>query len=131
MTTKTDEITNSQGIIDSRDIIARIEELEGNGVIPLDQLNQEAEVKDVEEAEELQHLKALAEEADSSEWSFGVMLIRESYFEDYAREFAEDIGAIEKDSQWPAYCIDWEWAARELRMDYTEVDFDGVAYLFR
>ena len=119
MSTATSEITNSRDIIDSREIIDRIEYLEG-----IDEL-------DEEEQQELDSLKALTEEADSSEWSFGVTLIRESYFEDYAQEFAEDIGAIGKENNWPAYCIDWEWAARELRMDYTEVDFGGTAYLFR
>ena len=30
-----------------------------------------------------------------------------------------------------ATCIDWAQAARELRMDYTSVDFDGVTYWIR
>jgi len=127
----TEEITNSQDIIDSRDIIARIKELEGNGVIPLDEVPQDEEPVNEEDAEELQHLKAIAEEASGGDWEFGVTLINENYFEDYAREFAEDIGAIEKSYNWPANCIDWERAARELQMDYTEVDFDGVGYLYR
>lgn len=62
---------------------------------------------------------------------YPVTLVRESYFEDYARELAEDIGAIKGDEQWPCNCIDWERAANELRMDYTSAEFDGVEYLFR
>ena len=123
---KTEEITNSQDYIDSREIIARIEELE-NATVNFGQV------------EELQHLKALTEEAEGyyvrigypSEWSYGVTLIREDCFEDYARELAEDIGAISKDTSWPATCIDWEQAANELKMDYTEVDFNGVSYYVR
>ena len=115
----TTEITNSQDILDSRDIQERIDYLES--------------LEDADEAdkEELGELVALKEEAFSSEWECGITFISEDSFEDYAREFAEDIGAIQDDTNWPSNCIDWEQAARELRMDYTEVDFDGVAYLFR
>jgi len=28
-------------------------------------------------------------------------------------------------------CIDWKAAARDLQVDYTEVDFDGVSYWIR
>ena len=112
--------TNSDDVIDSRDIIARIEELEGQ------------DERDEEETAELASLKALAGEAEGCpDWTYGETLIRDSYFEDYARELAEDIGAIPKDAGWPAYCIDWERAASELQMDYTSVEFDGVTYWIR
>ena len=41
---------------------------------------------------------------------------------DFAQEMAESIGAIdtEASTSWPAYCIDWEYAARELMHDYYE-----------
>jgi hypothetical protein len=58
-------------------------------------------------------------------------LIAESDFEDYARELAEDIGAIPDDAQWPCTCIDWEKAARELQTDYSSVTYDGTDYLYR
>jgi antirestriction protein len=58
-------------------------------------------------------------------------LIPENGFEDYARELAEDIGAISSDTGWPATCIDWERAARELQMDYTSVEYDGDTYYYR
>ncbi len=119
MTTQTKEITNTQEAIDSRDIIERIKALE-------------RDLLEDYEKDELANLKALAEEAgEYGDWKFGVTLIREDCFENYAREFAQDIGAISTDTSWPVNCIDWELAARELRIDYTEVDFDGVSYLFR
>lgn len=62
---------------------------------------------------------------------YPVTLIRDSYFEDYAQELASDIGAIKDDASWPYTCIDWEKAARELRVDYTSVEFDGVTYWYR
>lgn len=58
-------------------------------------------------------------------------MILESQFEDYARELAEDIGALLDDAGWPAYCIDWERAARDLSMDYTLVTYAGYHYYIR
>jgi antirestriction protein len=40
--------------------------------------------------------------------------------EDFAQQLAEDIGAINKNAQWPNNCIDWEHAASELMYDYFE-----------
>ena len=119
---KTREITNSEDIIDSRDVIARIEYLESI----------EGE-RDEDEVQELIALKALADEASgyAADWTYGEMLIRDSYFEEYARQLAEDIGAIPSDARWPCTCIDWEQAARELRMDYTAVEFGDVTYWVR
>ncbi|HTF40867.1 MAG TPA: hypothetical protein VK754_09775 [Propionibacteriaceae bacterium] len=110
--------SNSDDVIDSRDIIERIEELEGQD-----------ESLDSSEALELTALKALAEQISGAE--DGEALIRDSYFEDYARELAEDIGALKNAMSWPLTCIDWEQAARELQSDYSAVEFDGVTYWLR
>lgn len=112
------KITNNDDIIDSRDIIERIEELESGCD---------------EDAAELLTLQKLAEEASDycEEWIYGATLVRDSYFVDYARELADDIGAINSDNHWPLYCIDWDQAARDLKMDYTPVNFDGVTYWVR
>lgn len=40
--------------------------------------------------------------------------------EDFAREMAEQLGAIDRNATWPQNCIDWELAARELMYDYCE-----------
>ena len=40
--------------------------------------------------------------------------------EEFAREQAEETGDMPNGTHWPMYCIDWEWAARELMMDYSE-----------
>jgi antirestriction protein len=58
-------------------------------------------------------------------------MIPASDFTEYAQELAEDIGAIDPDAKWPVYCIDWERAARELKMDYTSVRVNGTTYYFR
>jgi antirestriction protein len=88
---------------------------------------------DDENTEELDALVDLQDQCEGycSDWRSGAVLIRETYFEDYAQQFAEDIGAIDSEARWPNNCIDWEAAARELRMDYTSVEFDGITYLLR
>ena len=40
--------------------------------------------------------------------------------EDFAREFADQIDAIDRNATWPQNCIDWEYAAKELMYDYAE-----------
>lgn len=124
---KAHEISNRDDIIDSRDVIARIEELE-------DEIEAAKESgQDVtDEIEELSILKHLANEGEGSpDWKHGETLIRESYFRDYAEQLADDLGLIPSNASWPSNCIDWEKAARELRYDYFHVDFGGVTYLIR
>lgn len=145
-------ISNRDDSIDSRDVIERIEELEDEIArlkegyeTELEEWN-EMELEDrtddnkpepdadaiTEAEEELGILQNLADQCDGcGDWAYGEQLIRDSYFEDYAQEFASDIGAIKNDMQWPCNCIDWEQACRELQMDYTSVDFDGVEYWIR
>lgn len=148
--------TNMDDLIDSRDVIARIEELQDERAALVEARDdadkarnadgpdldlfdvyiaaREAVVEwDQENDDELNALKALAEEAEgyAPDWHYGETLIRDSHFRDYAMELAEDIGAIKSDATWPNNCIDWDQAARELQMDYSAVDFDGVTYWIR
>ncbi len=127
------EISKFDDIIDSRDIIARIECLESER----DSLDEDTSLEEWNESDEGQELKvltALAEEASgySSDWEHGEALIRDSYFAEYAEQLAEDTGDYNsREVRWPYTCIDWEQAARELQQDYTTVDFDGVDYWIR
>jgi hypothetical protein len=106
------EVDNGQDFLDSRDIIYRINELTRDA---------EDHIASEDDLIELEILTKLAEDAEGycSDWEYGEVLIRDSYFEDYARELAE------------LACIDWEQAAKELQYDYTSVDFDGVTYWLR
>ena len=115
------EISNYDDVIDSRDIIERIEELESD------------DNRDDADNDELKILKELAEECSgyASDWEYGETLIRDSYFKDYAQELAEDCCEMPSPDQWPHRCIDWDQAAEELQQDYTLVDFDGVEYWIR
>jgi hypothetical protein len=160
------EISNTDDIIDSRDVIARIEELEesisnsgdcyhcgklvtrtdegepwlndaGSAVCPAfekESPHQDIGPEDEAEAAELRALKALATEAEgyAADWHHGETLIRDSYFEEYARDLAEDIHGREALSgAWPFGCIDWQEAAEQLQQDYTSVDFGGVTFWIR
>ena len=118
-----------QDLIDSRDVIARIDDLESDK----DAAEEDGDDFDEDDQEELDALKALAEEAAgyAADWHHGETLIRDSHFEEYAQDLAEDIGAISSDTAWPATCIDWTQAADELRHDYTAVEFDGATYWIR
>ena len=122
----TTEITSNEDVIDSRDVIARIEYLEGI-------LEDEGAEMDGDERTELDALKALQEEAEgySEDWQHGSCLIRDSYMQEYAQQTAEDCGMIPANLTWPFNCIDWEQATRDFKMDYTQVDFDGVEYWIR
>jgi len=125
MNATTREISNSDDIIDSHDIIERIAYLENALDVPEND-------RDEDEARELAALRNLAEQGETFEdWQYGVALIRDSYFVTYAEELAEDIGAIDRNASWPLRHIDWEAAADELQTDYTDVEFDGVTYWAR
>ena len=170
-------ISNTDKVIDSRDIIARVAELrsEADDAIEAaktareriaeiekekleiddddaaeEALEEEAaeleasiwkaedgteltDAMDEDDYTELKALEALTEEAESatSEWHDGATLIHADYFADYAKELAEDIGAIDRDAEWPLNHIDWEAAADELLQDYSTVDFDGQDYYVR
>lgn len=117
------EITNTADLIDSREVIERIETL---SALDADEITED-------EAEELTKLQAFAAEAVdySQDWEYGATLIHESYFTQYAEELAQDIGAINSEASWPLTYIDWEAAADALKMDYTTVDFDGATYYVR
>lgn len=140
-------ISNSDDVIDSRDVIERIDELEteltaayeGEGNSPrltFDEWVTNAADDDAhtlqDAAREFKALKAVADEAEGSpDWEHGEALIRDSYFVEHAQQLADDIGAVSKDQSWPNNFIDWEAAADALKQDYTSVDFDGVEYWVR
>ena len=128
---RSSSVDNWQDIIDSRDVIARIEELESE--------IEDAESEDSPDdelladlREELAPLQALASEGEGYyDWQHGAILIRDSYFVEYARQLADDCGMTRDSDKWPYTCIDWERAASELQQDYSCIDFDGVDYWVR
>lgn len=83
---------------------------------------------DSDEAEELAELEEL--ESEISGFMHGETMIPERDFEQYARQYADDIGDCD-DDRWPYCCIDWKQAAEELAMDFSTVTYQGTDYLVR
>ncbi len=129
----THDVSNTEDILDSRDVEARIEELESDREEFYDDEHAVREVGEFEDQDELDALRDFRKEAQGycSDWDHGETLIRDSYFVEYAEQLADDIGAINRNATWPLTCIDWEQAANELKVDYTSAEFDGVEYWFR
>lgn len=141
----TNTISNLDDTIDVRDLIARVEELREERddlQLALDGGSQEdvnalAEWE-TDNAEELAELESLLDDLNGmggdEQWEgdwYPVTLIRDSYFQGYAQELAEDCGLIDNQASWPHTCIDWELAARNLQDDYSSVEVNGVTYWTR
>jgi len=84
-------ISNGEDVINSLDVIARIEYLSDH--------DGEDECSDLYEHEELEALRALAYEASrrTFEWDSGEILIRESYFVPYPQELPENYAEVDFD----------------------------------
>lgn len=63
----------------------------------------------------------------------GTTLVAESYFVEHIREIIEDCYEMPKHTGWPFnhMKMDWEGAANEARSDYTEIEIEGVTFLYR
>lgn len=80
------------------------------------------ELKQIEEIDNIEN--------ECSEFSYGETLIEEDDFEEYCEELITDCGYISRD--FPSWIIiDWEATANNVRQDYSEVDYQGITYLFR
>ena len=140
----TNVISNTDNTIDSRDVIARIEELEAEREdlrSAMDDHNTDSdayeeanaalkEFDNSEEGQELIALIALAEQGEdyAPDWKYGAQLIHEDYFEEAMDELLEECGDIPKDL--PSYLtitVDYD----ALKQDYTALDFDGQTYYIR
>jgi hypothetical protein len=138
-------IDNTESVLDSRIIIERIEDIEQAREAYIEENAGEDASADVrtaqgdawalffpEDAAELAALSKLAAEGEgyAPDWHHGEVLIRDDYFTAYAKEMLEDCGTIPRDlPNWVE--IDWEATARNVRVDYAAVDFDGVTYWIR
>lgn len=134
----------TEDVIDSRDIIERIEELESEQADLVERLsNGEITEGDMQEFDrhqgaELDALRTLASEAESSpDWNYGETLIRDAYFVKYTEDLIADcypeVSKALASSQWPMTCLklDYKQAARDLKVDYMPVTFNGSTYWIR
>ena len=119
-------------IIDVRDIIARVEELAEDLTAYSAEAHAHPELVD-EHAALCAIMRDLAGNGGDEQWEgdwYPVTLIRDSYFINYAQELCEDIGDIPKNL--PSYIeIDWDATARNIRVDYSATEIDGVTYWYR
>lgn len=112
-------------VIDSRDVVERLEELI------------DAEELDEDEAEEWEQLQALVTECEGySDWSYGATLIKDEYFTEYIEELIKDCYAMPKEMEsgewpWRHITIDYEAAAEEAKQDYALVTFGDDEYWIR
>lgn len=60
----------------------------------------------------------------------GQTLINEDYFEDYAKQVAQDQCNMDLD-EWPFWNINWDSAAQQLQADYSEVEFGGTTFYYQ
>lgn len=136
--------THTDDVIDSRDIIERIAELENilrdeyeelpknefGLTIPFDEWVDVILFEHDTEGYEYKILVALAEECEqyTSDWEHGEALIHESYFEQYMDEMISDCYEIPKGLP---FWIRIEYDYDALKMDYTEVTFNGETYFIR
>lgn len=128
--------------LDSRDIIARKEELENDydslifDVAHADKDDKELLQEYLDEWAEdyLDELEALQDICSQGEgygdWGYGTQLIRDYEFENYAKEVARDCGYMDNKTcdNWPYNCIDWEEAAEQLQQDYSSIEAKGCTY---
>lgn len=118
--------TINDDVIDSRDVIAALSD---------------ADLTDTERAD----LADLAAQGETlADWTYGVTLVADDYFTEYAQQLADDIGCFhitdgpyglgtsrDLSTEWPFTCIDWEAAATALQADYTALTFDGITFWAR
>lgn len=116
-------------VIDVRDIITRVEELETVSAPENDEPDDASE----ELIALMSYLDDLRGNGGDERWRgdwYPVTLIRDSYFQRYAEELCEDIGDVPRDM--PIYLvIDWGATARNIQYDYTSTEIDGATYWYR
>ena len=133
------DICNTDDIINVSDITDRVEELRESRDQYNEKMADETAWDKIEdgEPEELAMLESMLEDMRGNggdhQWEgnwYPATMIRDSYFTDYAEELCKDIGDLPQDI--PSYIeIDWEATARNIRMDYSCVEIDGIDYWYR
>ena len=118
------EELSSQDVIDSRDLVELLVKLEQG-------YDHDEEVREL-----IKTLHEIRNECENCGWTYGIGFIRDSYWVEYCKEFAADVGFARRDGNGeccnPLYsCIDWDKWAEMMRQDYQSIDIGGVEYYWR
>jgi len=105
-----------EDIVDSRDIIERIEYLEADTEL------------DDEDKDELKSYQELRAEIGKENFEFGVTFIKDTYFSDAMREDFLEFNQIDEALEMYIDFDAWETACR---MDYTDIEIGGYTYSYR
>lgn len=149
-------VSSNDDIIDSRDVVAAVDEYEAdraaleerieeidNELTELDDDSDERADLNEERAGCCDELAELEEnnagllafakdfEGYAADYRYGEAAINDDYFEEYAQQLAADIGAIDRDANWPLSHIDWTAAADALKQDYTAIEFQEQTFWVR
>lgn len=138
-----------QDIIDTRDLIEKRDELKQSILDSFlenfehyedrtecfeDILFEEEEIQSWKEIweDELEQIGEINKIEDElgREFDYGVTLVHEDYWEEYVEDLLVEIGYLPKDI--PSWIeIDWEATANNVKVDYTEVEYQGQTYYGR
>lgn len=136
---QTTELDLTADVIDVRDVIARIEELERE--LDDDNMPVTRAIIDGDDVSrcryELAQLQAIMDElkgyGGDEQWRgdwYPLQLIDDCYFTEYTIQLLEDCGDLPRNL--PDYiAVDWERTARNIRVDYSAVEVDGRTYWYR
>ncbi|MFZ9959711.1 MAG: hypothetical protein ACO3GP_04910 [Candidatus Limnocylindrus sp.] len=125
--TTTTTLDLAADIIDVRDIIARVEELEPQ----VDTIGEGEHIAEWNMLTRILHeLNGYGgDEQWRGDW-YPVTLIDDAYFVDYVQDMLADCGEVPRDL--PHYIeIDWRATARNVQTDYSSVEIDGRTYWYR
>lgn len=138
-----------QDCIDTRDLIERRDELKQQILDSFletfehyedqtddfeDILFEEEEIQSwkeywLDEIAEIGEIEKIEDEL-GSEFDYGVTLVHEDYWEEYVEDLLIDCGYISKD--FPSWIeIDWSATAKNVKVDYIEVEYQGETYYGR
>jgi len=128
-------------VLDSRDVIETIDQLESELKFLVEYHKEQLELK-MEGAErtasdikslksQIKPLRAFADafiDMIGSAWYDGVSLVNDDYFIEYTKEYSDNIGKTSDDDSWPFTHIDWNSAADALQYYFSSVDVDEHKY---
>lgn len=114
-------------VIDVRDIIARVEELEPQ----VDTIGEGEHIAEWNRLTRILH--ELAGYGGDEQWRgdwYPITLIEDAYFVEYVQDLLADCGELPREL--PHYIeIDWRATARNIQTDYSSVEVDGLTYWYR